>query len=165
MSSRVGAVNSCRKKFDEVRTAVDTMLIKRRSIKTFRLDRVQLPTYNVVSVKEPTVENDTRKRMSKTSVNVQIKTKNIAPVLRHPFKTSLKSNMLPTLETQSSRQGNRKDGPVWGSLAVSLQEKAICKSLLILPVSQRRSQKQKREWDMKDGIGNSREELETKEGI
>jgi hypothetical protein len=60
---------------------------------------VQLPRYNVVSVKEPTAENDTRKRMSKKSVNVQIKTKNIAPVLRHPFKTSLKSNMLPALET------------------------------------------------------------------
>jgi hypothetical protein len=45
------------------------------------------------------VENDTKERMSKASVNVQIKTKNTAPGLRHPFKTSLKSNMLPALET------------------------------------------------------------------
>jgi hypothetical protein len=152
MSSRVGAVKSCRKKFDEVRTAVDMMLIKRWSIRTLRLDWVQLPRYNVVSVKEPTAENDTRKRMSKTSVNVQIKTKNIAPVLRHPFKTSLKSNMPPSLRRQSSQQGNGKDVPAWGALAVSLQEKAIFKSLLLLPASQR-SQKQKSEWLMKDGVG------------
>jgi hypothetical protein len=40
MSSRIGAVKSCREKFGEVRTAVDTMLVKGWSIKTSQLDCV-----------------------------------------------------------------------------------------------------------------------------